>query len=158
MTGIRRYRHPERSRRIFTALRESACMRRGKMMSWCCLTSGDECSAIKIEGYARNDDAREALSKLRGAFRHPERSEMSDVRSCKGKAVRTESKDLAPHHHFAFLISNFSFKRGFQTQSRSGTPPGLTLNPEPYNFYFLSISLHKRYNNLNMHTKRNAFV
>ena len=37
-------------------------------MSWCCLTSGDERSAIKIEGYARNDDAREALSKLRGAF------------------------------------------------------------------------------------------
>lgn len=33
-----------------------------------------------------------------------------------------------------------------------------TLNPEPYNFYFLSISLHKRYNNLNMHTKRNAIV
>ena len=31
-------------------------------------------------------------------------------------------------------------------------------NPEPYNFYFLSISLHKRYNNLNMHTKRNAIV
>ena len=25
-------------------------------MSWCCLTSGDERSAIKIEGYARNDD------------------------------------------------------------------------------------------------------
>ena len=37
-------------------------------MSWCCLTSGNERSAIKIEGYARNDDAREALSKLRGAF------------------------------------------------------------------------------------------
>ena len=36
-------------------------------MSWCCLTSGDERSAIKIEGYARNDDAREALSKFRGA-------------------------------------------------------------------------------------------
>ena len=36
-------------------------------MSWCCLASGDERSAIKIEGYARNDDAREALSKLRGA-------------------------------------------------------------------------------------------
>ena len=34
---------------------------------------------------------------------------MSDVRSCKGKAVRTESKDLAPHHHFEFLISHFSF-------------------------------------------------
>ena len=42
---------------------------------------------------------------LRGAFRHPDRSEMSDVRSCKGGTVRTESKDLAPHHHFAFLIS-----------------------------------------------------
>ena len=36
-------------------------------MSWCCLTSGDEHSAIKTLGYARNDDAREALSKLRGA-------------------------------------------------------------------------------------------
>ena len=36
-------------------------------MSWYCLTSGDERSAIKIEGYARNDDAREALLKLRGA-------------------------------------------------------------------------------------------
>ncbi len=36
-------------------------------MSWYCLTSGDERSAIKIEGYARNDDAREALSKLHGA-------------------------------------------------------------------------------------------
>ncbi len=36
-------------------------------MSWYCLTLGDERSAIKIEGYARNDDAREALSKLRGA-------------------------------------------------------------------------------------------
>ena len=67
MTGIRRHRHPERSRGIFTALRESACMRRGKTMSWCCLTSDDVRSAIKIEGYARNDDAREALSKLRGA-------------------------------------------------------------------------------------------
>ena len=34
----------------------------------------------------------------------------------------------APHHHFAFLISNFSFKRGFQTQSKGGTPRGLTLS------------------------------
>ena len=30
-----------------------------------------------------------------GAFRHPERSEMSDVRKYKGGTVRTESKDLA---------------------------------------------------------------
>ena len=33
---------------ISTALRESACMRLGKMMSWCCLTSGNERSAIEI--------------------------------------------------------------------------------------------------------------
>ena len=59
-------------------------------MSWCCLASGDERSAIKIDGYARNDDAREALSKLRGA-----------------------SDFDAPHHHFAFLISNFSFEQSF---------------------------------------------
>ena len=73
------------------------------------------------------------LFMLRGAFRHPERSEMSDVRSCKGKAVRTESKDLAPHHHFAFLISNFLFKRRFQTESKGSMPRGLTLSPEPLN-------------------------
>ena len=77
-------------------------------MSWCCLTSGDERSAIKIEGYARNDDAHEALSKLRGA-----------------------SDFYAPHHHFSFLISNFSFKRSFQTESKGTTPHGLTLNLEP---------------------------
>ena len=51
-------------------------------MSWCRLTCDEERSAIKIEGYARNDDAREALSKLRGA-----------------------SDFYAPHHHFTFLIS-----------------------------------------------------
>ncbi len=46
-------------------------------MSWCCLTSGDERFAIKIEGYGQNDVAHEALSKLRGA-----------------------SDFYAPHHHF----------------------------------------------------------
>ena len=35
----------------------------------------------------------------------------------------------APHHHFAFLISNFSFDRDFQTQSRNEPHQGLTLNP-----------------------------
>ena len=40
---------------------------RGKTMSWCCLTSGDERFAIKTLGYGRNDVAHEALSKLRGA-------------------------------------------------------------------------------------------
>ena len=47
-----------------------------------------------------------ALFILRGAFRHPERSDMSDVRKCKGGTVRTESKDLALYHHFSFLISH----------------------------------------------------
>ena len=74
-------------------------------MSWCRLTCDDERSAIKIEGYAQNDDAREALSKLRGA-----------------------SDFYAPHHHFAFLISNFSFKRSFHPQSWDEPPHGLTLN------------------------------
>ena len=78
-------------------------------MSWCRLISGDDRSAIKIEGYARNDDAREALSKLRGA-----------------------SAFYAPHHHFAFLISNFSFKRSFQTESKGTPPPGA--NPDPLIF------------------------
>ena len=47
-------------------------------------TSGVERSAIKIEGYARNDDAREALSKLRGA-----------------------SDFYAPHHHSSLLTPHF---------------------------------------------------
>ena len=76
-------------------------------MSWCCLTSGDERFAIKTLGYGRNDVAHEALSKLRGA-----------------------SDFYAPHHHFSFLISNFSFKRSFHTQSRGSTPTGLTLKFE----------------------------
>ena len=73
-------------------------------MSWSCLTSGDERSAIKIEGYARNDD---------GAKRY---------------------QNAAALHHFCaalpFLISNFSFKRSFHTQSRGSTPTGLTLKFE----------------------------
>ena len=64
------------------------------------------------------------LFMLRGAFRHPERSEMSDVRSCKGKAVRTESKDLAPHHHFAFLIqAEFSSAIKRRHAPRAPSPP-----------------------------------
>ena len=81
------------------------------------------------------------LFMLRGAFRHPERSEMSDVRSCKGGTVRTESKDLAPHHHFGFLISNFSFKRRFQTESKGSTPQRLTLNPPAFPIFLLHFAL-----------------
>ena len=35
----------------------------------------------------------------------------------------------APHHHFAFLISNFSFKRCLQTESKGEPSHGLTLFP-----------------------------
>ena len=56
MTGILWHRHPERSRGTFTALRESACMRRDKTMYWCCLTSGDERSAIEISRLRPSDD------------------------------------------------------------------------------------------------------
>ena len=72
-------------------------------MSWCCLISGDERSAIKTLGYARNDDAREALSKLRGA-----------------------SDFYAPHHHSSLLTS----KQSFQPESRGDPPHGLTPIPK----------------------------
>jgi len=35
----------------------------------------------------------------------------------------------APHHHFAFLISNFSSKQSFQAESKDGAAQGA--NPEP---------------------------
>ena len=92
MAGILRHRHPERSRGIFTALRESAYMRRGKTMSWCCLTSGDERSAIKIEGYARNDD---------------------DAKRYQNSAALLIFMRRTTISHFSFLIShsNEAFKR-----------------------------------------------
>ena len=77
-------------------------------MSWCCLTSDDERSAIKTLGYARDDD---------GAKRYQNSAAFPYF--------------YAPHHHFAFLISNFSFKRVFHPQSNGSTPHGLTQNPEP---------------------------
>ena len=71
-------------------------------MSWYCLTSGYERSAIKTLGYARNDDAREALSKLRGA-----------------------SDFYAPPHHFAFLISHSI--EAFKRNQGASCPQGLSL-------------------------------
>ena len=71
-------------------------------MSWCCLTSGDERSAIKIEGYAgmtirakRYQNAAALLIFLR----------------------RT-------------TILNSSFEQSFHPQSKSSTPRGRTPNPE----------------------------
>ena len=37
-----------------------------------------------------------------------------------------------PHHHFAFLISNFSFKRIFQTYSKDNTFYGRPLSVKFY--------------------------
>jgi hypothetical protein len=63
-----------------------------------------------------------ALLILCGAFRHPERSEMPNARKCKGKAVRTEPKDLAPHHHFSFLIPHLS--KDFLSDQGTACPVG----------------------------------
>ena len=38
---------------------------------------------------------------------------------------------FAPHHHFSFLISHFSFEQSFHPQSKGASPRGLTLDPEP---------------------------
>ena len=43
--------------------------------------------------------------------------------------LRGASDFYAPHHHFSFLISNFSFKRNFHPQSKGELPHGLTLHP-----------------------------
>jgi hypothetical protein len=43
--------------------------------------------------------------------------------------LRGASDFFAPHHHFSFLISNFTFKSGFHPQSMGATPRA---NPEPY--------------------------
>ena len=77
-------------------------------MFWCCLISGNECSAIKISRLRSSDD---------GAKRY--------------QNFATLTYFDAPHHYFAFLISNFSFKRSFHPQSKGDTPQGRTLNPFP---------------------------
>ena len=51
----------------------------------------------------------------------------SAIRRPSGIAVY-KNRRKAPHHHFAFLISNFSFKRSFRLESKDGTPQRLTLN------------------------------
>lgn len=40
--------------------------------------------------------------------------------------LRGASNFYAPYHHFAFLISNFSFKRSFHSQLSGSTPHELT--------------------------------
>ena len=54
---------------------------------------------------------------------------MSDVQSCKGGTVRTESKDLAPHHTPMNPLNLLNPPNLFRTQSKGGTPHGLTLPP-----------------------------
>ncbi len=80
-------------------------------MSWCCLTSGDERSAIKIEGYARNDDTCEALSKYCGA---------SSFFAPTPLNPQNPQNPLNPLNPLNF----------FRMQSRASTPTGLTLKFE----------------------------
>ena len=44
--------------------------------------------------------------------------------------LRGASDFYAPHHHFSFLISNFSVKRNFHPQSKGELPHGA--NPAPF--------------------------
>ncbi len=69
---------------------------------------------------------------------------MSDVRSCKGGTVRTESKDLAPHHHFAFRIFNSS---DAFTRNQKAAPP--RANPQ-------TIYEHTQITNNMYYTKKDA--
>ena len=57
---------------------------------------------------------------------------MSDVRSCKGGTVRTESKDLAPHHHFSFLIQTKLSPAIHGRHAPRANPEPCTPNPEPF--------------------------
>ena len=41
--------------------------------------------------------------------------------------IRGASLFFAPHHHFAFLISNFSFKQSFQTESKGKPFPNFPI-------------------------------
>ena len=86
-------------------------------MSWCCLTSGDERFAIKIEGYARNDDTREALSKCRGASSFFAPTPLTPLNPLNPQNPQNPQNPLNP--------LNF-----FRTQSRGSTPTGLTLKFE----------------------------
>ena len=63
---------------------------------------------------------------------------MSDVQSCKGGTVRTESKDLAPHHTPMNPLNLLNPPNLFRTQSKGGTPHGLTLNPSFTKELFMS--------------------
>ena len=73
-------------------------------MSWYCLTSGDERSAIKIEGYARNDD---------GAKRYQNSAALPD--------------DHAPHHHSSLLTPNWRVELSHAIKGRHA----LWANPAP---------------------------
>ncbi len=77
-------------------------------MSWCCLTSDDERSAIKTLGYAPLTTARSAIKILRRFHIFMRRTTIS---------------------HFSFLISHSS--ESFTHNQNGSTPHGLTQNPEP---------------------------
>ena len=85
-------------------------------MSWCCLTSGDERSAIKIEGYARNDDGAKRYQNAAALHHFLRRTTISEIRfgvQVDGFRVVVAASlqniylRRSRHHHFSFLISHF---------------------------------------------------
>ena len=78
-----------------------------------CLCDTDR-SARKTLGYASDDDSAKHYQNSAALHYFMRRTTIS---------------------HFAFLISNFSFKRSFQTESKGSTPQELTVNPTPSFLY-----------------------
>ena len=85
-------------------------MRLGKTMSWCCLTSGNERSAIEISRLRPSDDGAKCYQNSAALHYF-----------------------YAPHHHFSFLIphSNKAFIRDPWVAQPTGNPGLANLNPEP---------------------------
>ena len=83
-------------------------MRLGKTMSWCCLTSGNERSAIEISRLRPSDD---------GAKRYQDSAAL----------LIFMRRTAIPHS--SFLIPNS--RKAFIHNQWVEPPHGLTLNPEP---------------------------
>ena len=114
------FRHPERSRGIFLALRLASHM---SLQGNDALLLLFPTSNIHRSSVCKKDFSTSLEMTIR-EYRYPHH-----LRASPYLYSAALPYFYAPHHHFAFLISNFSFKRGFQTESRGAPPHGLTLNP-----------------------------
>ncbi|MDY3743684.1 MAG: hypothetical protein SO025_00875 [Dialister sp.] len=87
-------------------------MRLGKTMSWCCLTSGNERSAIEISRLRPSDDGAKRYQNSAALHYFMRRTTIS---------------------HFSFLIlhSNKAFIRDPWAAQPTGNPGLANLNPEP---------------------------